>query len=142
MLSDPLVSLQGSRRQRPGLWGTRTCPEISTSTKPLPAERSSFSGPPRLPPKPTCWHSRASFTGIWLGSPAATQLPAQLLDLRAGVCTRPSRWLHLLQRQHPFWKGNSFAPACRRQERRVTGSQTEIPGGALRPHRFRSSPNP
>ena len=42
---------------------------------------------------------------IWLGSPAAAQLPAKLLDLSSGAFPGPSRCLLLLlQRLHPSWK--------------------------------------
>lgn len=46
------ASLGGSRGSSRGLWEAHR----STSARPLPAERSSTSGLPRLTAKPACWH--------------------------------------------------------------------------------------
>lgn len=56
----------------------------STSTRPLPAEYSSISGPPRLTAKPACWHLRASFTGDLAQFTVEAHVPAKLPDLRQG----------------------------------------------------------
>lgn len=112
MLSNPLCP-PGAPKVK-----TKGCGKLaqskSTSTRPLPAGRRSTAGA-SLPDSNACVLALALSSllvspGIWLGSPAAAQLPATLPDRSAGAFTGPSRWLLLLQRRHPSGKRDSSRP--------------------------------
>lgn len=119
----------GLQRLQPGAVGSSHSPQASTRG---PSQLSA--GPPRRPSPPdskACVLALARASSpvsprIWLGSPAAAQLPAKLLDLSSGAFPGPSRCLLLLlQRLHPSWKRHSYAA---RHRSRVGGS----PGSSRR----------
>lgn len=120
----------GLQRLQPGVVGSSHSPQASTRG---PSQLSA--GPPRGPSPPdskACVLALARSSSpvsprIWLGSPAAAQLPAKLLDLSSRAFPGPSRCLLLLllQRLHPSWKRHSYAA---RHRSRVGGS----PGSSRR----------